>query len=360
MSGDLHTRIRAYIAKLPVAISGSGGHVATLKVANALVIGFNLSIDQARFYLLEYNENCQPPWSKRELEHKLNEANANKHGLVRGWLLDRSPTSQQPSAAAAASNRPNRQPVKKLSRKEQAERAVHAIKTKLAGFEADLADVWEASPVRLLDDYTGDARLAISSLCAPSDLINVNCKYRLNPKDHRVVIVGSGVSRSAAEWDTYLSNHPAPYTEAGCWWRPNPIRAWQGSGHDGAFTDADIATFRYHLFEIDAVPMNLQLSFFCKIQAPIAMISDSGGRSYHALIKSSARTLIEYQAEAAYLLDNLFARYGVDFQNKNPSRYSRLPGVPRSIGARALLPGETEACQNIVYLNPHPTKGPIL
>ena len=106
--------------------------------------------------------------------------------------------------------------------------------------------------------------------------------------------------------------------------------------------------------------MELQLSFFCKIQAPVAMISDSGGKSYHALIKSSAYNLIEYQEEAAYLFDEIFSKYGVDPKNKNPSRYSRLPGVPRSLGARILQPGESEARQKILYLNPRPMKGPIL
>jgi hypothetical protein len=107
-------------------------------------------------------------------------------------------------------------------------------------------------------------------------------------------------------------------------------------------------------------PLDLQLSFFCKIRVPVAMISDSGGKSYHALVQSHATTLAEYQAEAKYLLNELFAQYGVDTKNKNPSRYSRLPGVPRVIGARALQPGETEARQKILYLNSNPSEGPIL
>jgi hypothetical protein len=354
MSADLDARIRAYIAKMPPAISGSSGHIATLNVANALVLGCGLSIDDARPYLVEYNKSCEPPWSDRELEHKLTEADANKQDKARGWLLgEHSHTTTSPKRQTLLG------PPKKLTPEEKVKRWTFVIEFKLGRFEADPYDVWEASPIRLFDDYTKDAALAISCLSEPDDLINVNCDYRVK-KDGRVDIVGAGITRSSAEWIDYLANNPTPYREAGCWWRPNPVRPRQGSGRDGAFTDADIAVFRYHLFEIDAVSMSLQLSFFCKIVAPIAMISDSGGKSYHALIKSSASTLIEYQAEAAYLLDNLFARYGVDFQNKNPSRYSRLPGVPRSIGARALLPGETEACQKILYLNPRPTKGPIL
>jgi hypothetical protein len=356
MSADLDTRIRAYVAKLPLAISGSGGHIATLKAANALVLGFNLSIDEARPYLADYSQNCQPPWSSRDLEHKLKEANVNKQGLLRGWLLEG-------HSSHNALERPKPEPApapQKLTTEQKAARWVQAIKTKLNGFVADPYDVWETSPVRLFDDYTGDARLAISQLCQPNDLINVNPRYRL-AKDGRVVIVGSGVSRSAAEWDAYMAEHETPCTQAGCWWRPNPVRSYQGSGHDGTFTDADVAAFNYHLLEIDAVPLELQLSFLCRIQAPIAMIVDSGGKSYHALVKSFASSLEEYRNEAAYLIDQTFARYGIDSQNKNPSRYSRLPGVPRVLGARALLPGETEARQKIVYLNPQPTKGrPIL
>jgi len=353
MNANLDARIRAYIAKMPEAVSGDRGHVATLKVATVLVVGFDLSIDMARPYLVEYNRNCEPPWSERDLEHKLTEADANKRDLVRGWLLDG-------QGATAPSSSTRRTVPTKLAPEEKAERWTRAIKTKLDGFEADPYDVWEASPVRLFDDYRNDARLAISCLNEPGDLINVNCDYRINQKDSRTVIVGHGVTRSVTEWNDYLADHSTPCREAGCWWRHNPVRAREGSGRDGAFTDADVATFRYHLFEIDAVPMELQLSFFCKINAPIAMISDSGGKSYHALVKSSARTLVEYQAEAAYLFDDLFARYGIDPQNKNPSRYSRLPGVLRSLGARALQPGESEACQKILYLNPRPTKGPIL
>jgi hypothetical protein len=85
---NLDTRIRAYVARMPGAISGSGGHVATLKVANTLVLGFGLSIDDAWPYLSEYSQRCEPPWSTRELDHKLAEADANKKNLVRGYLLD--------------------------------------------------------------------------------------------------------------------------------------------------------------------------------------------------------------------------------------------------------------------------------
>jgi hypothetical protein len=351
---NLDTRIRAYLEKLPEAISGSGGHVATLKAANALVIGFGLSIDEAQPYLDAYNQRCQPPWLTRELNHKLSEAVANKCGLTFGWLLDESLPESAPKPVPAYSP-----PPAQLTREEKKNRSEQAVINKLGGWRADPVELWEASPVRLLKDFEDDARLVIYWLSESQDLVNVNFDYRLKP-DGRVDIVGPGLTLTASEWNEYLSLYPMPCGAAGCWWRANPVLAREGSGRDGSFTDADVARFRYHLFEIDSLPLDLQLSFFSRIRVPIAMISDSGGKSLHALVKSFARTLAEYQAEASYLLDELFATYGVDTKNKNPSRYSRLPGGARKIGARALAPGETEARQKILYLNPQPSGALIL
>jgi hypothetical protein len=346
----LDTRIRAYVARMPAAISGSGGHVATLKVANALVLGFGLSIDDAWPYLEEYNARCEPPWTMKELEHKLTEADANKKELVRGYLLD------APSPESMVRPRTVKPKPKELTEEEKILGYQREIIGKIGNWRADPANVREASLIRLMDDYDGDARVAIACLHDPDDLINVNPDYRIKP-DGRVDIVGPGVVRSAGEWNEYLATHPMPYREAGLWWRHNPVKSRRGSGKNGAFTDADIARFRYHLFEIDKLSMELQLSFFCKMRVPVAMISDSGGKSYHALVKSHADNLVEFEEEAKYLLDEVFAKYGVDPKNKNPSRYSRLPGVPRVIGGRPLEPGETEARQKILFLNPNAVEG---
>jgi hypothetical protein len=71
---DMTRRARAYIERMPPAISGSGGHDATFAVARKLVQDFGLSEADAWAVLVEYNARCQPPWSDRELRHKLTEA----------------------------------------------------------------------------------------------------------------------------------------------------------------------------------------------------------------------------------------------------------------------------------------------
>jgi hypothetical protein len=67
-------RARKYIAQMPSAVSGQGGHDATFAVAMALIHGFALSETNAWPILLKYNARCLPPWSERELRHKLSEA----------------------------------------------------------------------------------------------------------------------------------------------------------------------------------------------------------------------------------------------------------------------------------------------
>lgn len=82
---DTVERARRYVAKMPPAISGSGGHDAAYRTACVLVLGFALSIDEAYPLFVEYNERCEPPWNEREIWHKLNDAD--KLTDARGYLL---------------------------------------------------------------------------------------------------------------------------------------------------------------------------------------------------------------------------------------------------------------------------------
>jgi hypothetical protein len=84
---SLIERARKYVAKMPTAISGQRGHDATWAVTQALVRGFDLSVAESRPLLEEYNRRCEPPWSEKELEHKLGQAHE-KSRLSRGYLLN--------------------------------------------------------------------------------------------------------------------------------------------------------------------------------------------------------------------------------------------------------------------------------
>lgn len=74
-------RARAYLSKVPPAISGQGGHRATFYAACACV-RLGLSEHEAFDSLGEWNRRCQPPWTERELRHKIRDAFRKVGGAV--------------------------------------------------------------------------------------------------------------------------------------------------------------------------------------------------------------------------------------------------------------------------------------
>ncbi|MEL7267178.1 MAG: hypothetical protein AAFP69_20535, partial [Planctomycetota bacterium] len=88
-ASDVETRAIAYLAAMPPAVSGSGGHSQTYAAATALVHGFGIARDRALAILsAEYNPRCSPPWSEKELQHKINQAATKSHDRPFGWLRD--------------------------------------------------------------------------------------------------------------------------------------------------------------------------------------------------------------------------------------------------------------------------------
>ena len=74
MPAPLETRARAYLAKLPPAVAGQGGHAATFAAACRLV-EFGLNYEAALPLLCDWNAaHCQPPWGEGDLRHKLADA----------------------------------------------------------------------------------------------------------------------------------------------------------------------------------------------------------------------------------------------------------------------------------------------
>ena len=67
-------RARAYLRATPPAVQGQGGDAHTYQVTCRLVRGFDLAEPEARDLLAEWNQTCQPPWSDRELDAKIDGA----------------------------------------------------------------------------------------------------------------------------------------------------------------------------------------------------------------------------------------------------------------------------------------------
>ena len=94
-------RAAAYLAKIPGATAGDGGHTQTFNAVAHVMIGFDLSeSDTLHLIEQEYNHRCDPPWSERELEHKIKSV-AEKCKRERGYLLQDRPRIESTKSAAS-------------------------------------------------------------------------------------------------------------------------------------------------------------------------------------------------------------------------------------------------------------------
>lgn len=91
-------RARNYLAKMPVAVSGQGGHSAAFKAVCAATVGFNLTEDESLAALNDWNTACQPPWSERELRHKIASARQDSKKET-GYLLSEDDSHSMPPTA---------------------------------------------------------------------------------------------------------------------------------------------------------------------------------------------------------------------------------------------------------------------
>jgi len=82
-------RARKYMLRIPGAVSGSEGSKVAFKAACVLVEGFALDDNDAYALLAEWNPCCEPPWSEKELRHKIKGARSKCKNP--GYLRNSSP-----------------------------------------------------------------------------------------------------------------------------------------------------------------------------------------------------------------------------------------------------------------------------
>ncbi len=320
-------RARAYVEKMPGAISGAGGHDATFAVACKLV-EFGLSPDDAWLLLCEYNRRCEPAWSENQLRHKLEDAF--RHASPRTGF-----------ASYGSQFRLDRKPKVKID-------PANTVENFLKGFRCSACDLIAASTCKIPPLICGghfhrQGAYLIDQLFEPSELVNIVTNSIVENGKARPGDAGLTLERN--EWESRLLNS-ATWQVGGAWLRMNPM---DGQG----VADVNVTAFRFALIEFDGLPLELQLPLFAKLPLPIAVILSSGGRSLHAWVRIDAANVDEYRRDVSRMLA-LLAKFGVDGKNKNPSRLSRLPGVVRQIGAHG------DGQQRLFYLNPQPQQKAIL
>jgi hypothetical protein len=276
-------RAALWLSKVPPAVSGQSGHSTTYTAAVGLVHGFQLSEADSLALLSNWNQSCQPPWSDRELIHKIREAASKSHSKPAGHLLQ---SGSAPSTAP---------------------------------FDITKVSFKRPSPAVAPDPQASEFKRFLQAAFAPTEVVCI-CDA---VEDGRPVSAGSfiPVEDWIARFDGPESRILSRERE-GIFVRINPFRPNLYSGSDN-----DVSAYRHVLVEFDDKPKAEQEKLFRDSGLPITVLIDSGGKSIHAWVRVDAPNRKEWDARRDIIYSSI---PGIDAKNKNPSRYSRLPGAWRS------------------------------
>jgi len=281
-----HQRAALWLSKVPPAVSGQSGHSTTYTAAVGLVHGFQLSEADSLALLSSWNQYCQPPWSDRELTHKLREAASKSHSKPAGHLLQ---SGSAPSTAPFD--------ITKVSFKRPV----------------------TASPTTPPDPQASEFKRFLQAAFAATEVVCI-CDA---VEEGRPVSAGSfiPIEEWIARFDDPASRILSPERE-GIFVRINPFKPNLYSGSDN-----DVSAYRHVLVEFDDKPKAEQERLFRDSGLPITVLIDSGGKSIHAWVRVDAPNRKEWDIRRDIIYSSI---PGIDAKNKNPSRYSRLPGAWRS------------------------------
>lgn len=351
MALDLTERARRYVALMDGAVSGSDGHGATFKVACVLVKGFGLPLGVARGLLDEYNARCVPPWSPRELEHKIAEADRTPDDRERGWLAKGGVASGgdgvAPEPRAERERKPWDQSYDPILLAKMAEPCRWVIDRAWLGARSPVAVEWSHRPGLGADFlsmlYGAEERVIVFTVFdSQGQFIWAGGKtYRLGARGVKAVPSAFPTSGPKGVW--FLTNPVVGTWQMIPGWGDRPAKWTRRSG-------CNVTAWRYLLLESDKAPADLWLRMLVQLDLRIAAIYTSGSRSVHALIRVDAANKEDFDGVRTFVRDVL-ARMGVDIGAMKGVQLSRLPGCWRE---------EKRARQELWYLDPAPRGGGLL
>jgi hypothetical protein len=200
-------------------------------------------------------------------------------------------------------------------------------------------DLWESSPIRLLDDLKHDTALFLETLYKLNDFIFIGDRIQAG-------ILGDTIRR-AGDWINYFENDgkTAPHIVI------NPLTGMAAPTKSGDKEtmrgDGCVKDFRFCLVEFDDLSREDQIRFWCAVKLPICALIDSGGKSIHGWLDvkklSKVETAEQWESEIkGRLYERILKPLGVDGACSNPARLSRLPGHFRN----------EKSMQKILWLSP--------
>jgi hypothetical protein len=339
---------RRYVSKVPGAVSGSGGHNQTFTVACALVKGFDLSVDQARPLLWEYNQRCDPAWSASELEHKLVQADRVGDERERGWLR------LEPLNAEGGTRNAERQNSKSQMADGKGRGATGSSGTLAsAPPEVPAKATFEEGKLKAFAarwrQFVDTAWLADRSPVMPYGVSADGFLRTVFREGEKVVFFTNQKSQGQGIWPDHAPPEGGP---EGVWYLAQPV---DGLEHENPRSIAEnglpkmsrrseesVTDWRHLVLESDAADARDWMGALVQLPLRIAAIYTSGGRSIHALVRVDAPTKQEWDNVVKQIRPALVT-LGADPKAMSAVRLTRLPGCYRG-----------EKLQKLLYLDPDP------
>ena len=377
---DTLDRARRYLARLPVAVSGQGGHKATFRAACALVQGFALAETDALSLLQEWNSSCQPPWSENDLRHKLASAMAPTGNRARGHLIK---GGQKPGSKSEAR-------VKRVIVSARVEREKPKFREETLKRIAALVTGVDEQFVKDHSPLSPECRTPawfLMQLYRPGESVLVFDDFKSQGRH----VCHLDDQQGGADCLDHLVNG----CRDGVWFLCNPVDGKfhpnpRLGGKRSRRSEESVTSWRYLVLESDVAEPAHWLAALVQMPLRIAAIYTSGGHSIHALVRLDATSKADWDARARRLKP-LMTVLGADPAAITAVRLTRLPGcfrgqdgppkdhraikrpvdeplrfdergdpiwLPETVAAPA-SPWTGGNLQELLYLNPNPDGQPI-
>lgn len=311
---DKIERAKKYCESSGGAVSGNGGHAHTFALACNILRKIGLTADDLFEVLAtHHNPQCDPPWTAKELRHKVESAVKACAGQIGSEDIYRTHGAPIKKADRAY----------KLSLPNTQEETLMGIRYVYRG------DLTEPIPGEISD---GTRKLLKAAFREGEGVRIAAAFFNQEGKESP----DSGISLTLEEWlkkledvdgdpNEIFSNEGNPGIYIGI----NPIEP-------GETKDEHITCFRHALLEFDDLEKTKQWAIIVESDLPVTAVIDSGKRSIHAWVRIDARDRSEYDERVKAVYDYV-ADYNPDSRNKNPGRLSRLAGCRRLDSRQKLL-----------------------
>lgn len=178
-------------------------------------------------------------------------------------------------------------------------------------------------------DPKGDMLEYLTELFEPGDYVGICTSFYQDEEDGKWKPSGHGQHRTAEDLIGKLKSGSIKQAigsvneAAGVYVRFNPL---DGEGEN----NRNVTRRNYCLIESDKDSLEKQYSLLKAMNLPIKFLIHSGGKSLHAIVHVDAVSAEQYR-ERVNTLYQFCKKNGLtpDEQDKNESRYSRLPGAKR-------------------------------